>query len=581
MKKIIITSLFLLLYSVFLAQAPEKINYQAVARDLLGNPLINQTLNVSYEIRQSSPTGTLAYKETHTVTTNQFGLFTAEIGGGTPSFGTFAGINWGTNLHYLSVLINGNLMGTSQLLSVPYALYAKQAQNGPQGVPGKNSLSAINAEPPGANCPFGGTKVATGLDDNANNILDLIEIDDTYFVCNGDTTPSGQGFWSIDANNNIYNNNFFNFGNVGIGTDTIPKPHKLTVASTDTIIASFNGTNAGGAVILVSNLNQTAPTGIVFANNQDTSALLGLAPATKFLSLINGIQDGNILISAKNSTTIKSKFIVNDADTVVFTKGNTGNVYTNNKGLFDTDSLRVGGANAIYPNYILTNNGNGNATWKDPNTLITGNPSLWTFNNTSNTLHPSVLTNKVGIGTINATTKLVVAGGSIILRDAIDVVDAIELAAGTGATASGSLSLKNGGTTTISLSGIGNSWFNTGGWIGIGTTTPSAKLDVNGTFKLGNQGNVNTKYITGQAQIIGIVFSGVGSSIYSVSIPNAVAGDYVVVTMEESSLSAPTTGLIISSASITAPNTLVIRLYNVGGAIMSNQNISVNYIIYR
>lgn len=512
MKKLIITSLFSLLSLMFLAQAPEKINYQAVARDLSGNPLINQTLNVSYEIRQSSPTGTLAYKETHTVTTNQFGLFTAEIGGGTSSFGTFAGINWGTNLHYLSVLINGNLMGTSQLLSVPYALYAKQAQNGPQGLPGKNNLSAITTEPAGANCPYGGTKVETGLDDNANNILDSLEIDDTYFVCNGDTTPSGQGFWSIDASNNIYNNNLFNFGNVGIGTGaTIPKPHKLTVASTDTIIASFNGTNAGGAVILVSNLNQTAPTGIVFANNQDTSAVLGLAPATKFLSLINGIQDGNILISAKNSTTIKSKFIVNDADTVVFTKGNTGNVYTNNKGLFDTDSLRVGGANVNSSNYVLTNNGNGNATWKDPNTLITGSTSPWTENSVTNSLYPNTI----------------------------------------------------------------------GGWVGIGTTTPSAKLDVNGTFKLGAQGNVNSKYITGQAQIIGIVFSGVGSSIYSVSIPNAVAGDYVVATIEESSLSTPTTGLIISSASIIAPNNLVIRLYNVGGAMMSNQTISVNYIIYR
>ncbi|MCW8897223.1 MAG: hypothetical protein OQJ96_13195, partial [Flavobacteriales bacterium] len=104
-------SLFILLFisgTLLKAQAPEKINYQAVARDLSGNPLVNQTLNVTYEIRQSSPTGTSVYTETHSgISTNQFGLFTAEIGGGIPSVGTFAGINWGAGLYYLYVEVNG------------------------------------------------------------------------------------------------------------------------------------------------------------------------------------------------------------------------------------------------------------------------------------------------------------------------------------------------------------------------------------------------------------------------------------------------------------------------------------------
>ncbi|HLU84702.1 MAG TPA: hypothetical protein VKZ45_04460, partial [Vicingaceae bacterium] len=139
MKKIVL--ILGLLFSTQLAftQAPEKINYQAVARDASGNPLVNQTLNVTYQIRQSSPTGTSVYTETHSgISTNQFGLFTAEIGGGTPSVGTFAGINWGAGLYYLYVEVNGDPMGSSQLLSVPYALYAKQSANGPQGLPGRN-----------------------------------------------------------------------------------------------------------------------------------------------------------------------------------------------------------------------------------------------------------------------------------------------------------------------------------------------------------------------------------------------------------------------------------------------------------
>ncbi|PKP50963.1 MAG: hypothetical protein CVT95_02010 [Bacteroidetes bacterium HGW-Bacteroidetes-12] len=409
MKKLILLSAYLLVSSLIFAQnVPEKINYQAVARDLSGNPLINQALGVEFEIRQGSGSGSVVYAETHTgITTNQFGLFTAEIGGGTPSAGPFSAISWGANLHYLVVIVNGNLMGSSQLLSVPYALYAKESQNGPQGLPGRNSLSIVTAELPGANCSNGGNKIEVGTDDNGNSTLDPFEIDFTYYVCNADTTASGQGFWSIDANNNIYNNNSFNLGNVGIGTGaTIPKPHKLTVASTDTIVASFNGVNAGGAAILITNSNQTGATGIVFANNADTSALVGLDPTSKFMTMINGIQNGDMLLKTDKNLLLNSKLIINDADTIVFTKGITGNVYTNNKGLFDTDSLRVGGFNALNSNFVLTNNGNGSATWKDPNTLITGSSSPWVLNTLTNTIHQSVLTNKVGVGTNNAANKL-------------------------------------------------------------------------------------------------------------------------------------------------------------------------------
>ena len=151
MKKIVL--ILGLLFSTQLAftQAPEKINYQAVARDASGNPLVNQTLNVTYQIRQSSPTGTSVYTETHSgISTNQFGLFTAEIGGGTPSVGTFAGINWGTGLYYLYVEVNGDPMGSSQLLSVPYALHAKTATSGVPGTDGYNSL--IDTSAAGSSC---------------------------------------------------------------------------------------------------------------------------------------------------------------------------------------------------------------------------------------------------------------------------------------------------------------------------------------------------------------------------------------------------------------------------------------------
>ena len=110
--------------------SPEKMNYQAVARDASGNPLISQTISVRFSIRESSASGTIKYQETQTLTTNIFGLFSTAIGTGTISTGTWNAISWTTTTHFLQVELDpaGGTswldMGTSQLLSVPYSYYS-------------------------------------------------------------------------------------------------------------------------------------------------------------------------------------------------------------------------------------------------------------------------------------------------------------------------------------------------------------------------------------------------------------------------------------------------------------------------
>lgn len=120
-----------------LAQAPEKINYQAVARDLNGAPLVGTSVNLQFDIIQSSA---VIYSETQSLSTNQFGLFTAEIGSGAVVSGTFPTIAWGANPTSLQVTVNGDVMPTTQLLSVPYALYSKESLNGPTGAQGPAGL---------------------------------------------------------------------------------------------------------------------------------------------------------------------------------------------------------------------------------------------------------------------------------------------------------------------------------------------------------------------------------------------------------------------------------------------------------
>jgi hypothetical protein len=136
MKKTLLTLLSVLFCAITFAQnVPQGINYQAIARDAAGAELANDTLAVQFSIITS---GSVSWQENHTVTTNEFGLFTVIIGNGTTtnvgSSSTFDLVDWGAAAHSIKVEIdygNGYLdMGTTDFMSVPYSLHAKTAANG-------------------------------------------------------------------------------------------------------------------------------------------------------------------------------------------------------------------------------------------------------------------------------------------------------------------------------------------------------------------------------------------------------------------------------------------------------------------
>jgi hypothetical protein len=118
------------------AQVPQGIPYQAAARNASGQALVNTAVKVRFSILDSVATGTVVYKETHSTTTNSVGLFNVNVGMGTPVTGTFNAINWGKNAKFMQMELDitgtGSSyvnMGTQQMLSVPYALYAGNAKN--------------------------------------------------------------------------------------------------------------------------------------------------------------------------------------------------------------------------------------------------------------------------------------------------------------------------------------------------------------------------------------------------------------------------------------------------------------------
>ena len=124
----------LLTVSVF-AQAPQKMSYQAVIRNSSSALITSTPVGVKISILQGTPTGTVAYSEIQTVSTNANGLVSLEIGTGTVITGTFAAINWANGPYFIKTETDPtggtaySITGTNELLSVPYALHAKTADN--------------------------------------------------------------------------------------------------------------------------------------------------------------------------------------------------------------------------------------------------------------------------------------------------------------------------------------------------------------------------------------------------------------------------------------------------------------------
>jgi hypothetical protein len=136
MKKLIAFAIFLSWIIGSSAQTPNTFKYQAVVRDNAGQVVVNKTVGFRISILQTSATGAVVFSETHSAQTNTFGLVNLEIGAGTIVSGAFSGIDWGSDSYFVKIELDDNNdglfaeMGTSQLLSVPYALYANKAGNG-------------------------------------------------------------------------------------------------------------------------------------------------------------------------------------------------------------------------------------------------------------------------------------------------------------------------------------------------------------------------------------------------------------------------------------------------------------------
>ena len=213
-KSLILSGILLLLAIFANGQVPQGFPYQAVVRNSGGQIVQNTPVSMQFSIHDSTALGTVVYVQRDTVIPNQFGLINVVIGGGIVIMGNFQQINWGAGYKFLEVEMdvtggtNYVTMGTQQLMSVPYALFAGSAANnlpGPTGAQGvQGATGSTGATGPQGMTGNAGANGATG----AQGVQGAT----------GATGPqsSGDSLW-IKNGNNIYNSNS---GNVGILTST-------------------------------------------------------------------------------------------------------------------------------------------------------------------------------------------------------------------------------------------------------------------------------------------------------------------------------------------------------------------------
>jgi hypothetical protein len=474
MKKLLFF-LAVLTTGILSAQAPPQgINYQAVARNTSGAELQNTPLTVRIGIYTDASATNQAYEETHAVTTNSFGLFNVIIGQGTQtSVNAFNTILWANSAYYLKVEIDGGSgftnMGTTQLMSVPYALYAgasaggptgSTGATGPQGPTGATGTAGINgatgsAGPTGATGTAGtngstgatgtaGTNGATGAtgpsgadglhcwDLNGNGVNDPAEDingDNSWnsLDCMGATGAAGptgaQGATGTAGTNGATGPTGAagtNGANGATGPTGAAGTNGTNGATGPTGAAGTNGTNGATGPTGAAGTNgangATGPTGAAGTNGANGATGPTGAAGTNGANGATGPTGAAGTNGTNGATGPTGAAGTNGTNGAT---GPTGPTWTINSSSFGTDgSLSIG---TTIPSIITS----GGGVWRNiGNSGMTSSNFIGNIDNqpfifrTSNSERMRIDANgNVGIGTPGPTVKLDVLGGSVRITD--------------------------------------------------------------------------------------------------------------------------------------------------------------------
>jgi hypothetical protein len=470
MKKRILSLLIVLLATTGLlqAQAPLGFNYQGVARNSFGTVFSNASISLRMSIRDLTSNGTVLYSERHNITTDQYGVFALSVGNGTPISGTFNTIPWAVGNKFLQVELDPNggtsftNMGTTQLMSVPFALIAGGAP--PIGPAGGDLLGSTYPNPIIAPLAVTSAKINFPLVKVQSDAGALIDMTNSGAGPGVAGTSTGTGFGGLFQVNNA-------------------------ASTADGLRATTNGTGASWAIRGISSGTNGA----------------GLFQQTNAANTSNNLQSNQAglgragLFNATNAASTANAVDINVAGTGFALRAASSNAVP--RALQTAGGVQLTGIGEA-AGRVLISDAAGNATWQavGGSGAITGSGTLsflpkWTPSGTQ--LGNSLLFDdgsSIGLGTTAPTHRFNVShGGStgigVTSTSGFSVVD-IDAASGDAALRFGNagvnqwnmrnrpadnylewFELGGGGSRMVIQDGTGN--------VGIGeTANPSYKLDV-------------------------------------------------------------------------------------------------------
>ncbi len=307
------------------AQAPQKFNYQGIARNAAGNAIANQALGLKITILDGT---TAQYVETHTATTNNFGLYTVEIGGGTVVSGTMAAVTWASGTKNIKVAIdpaggtNYTDVGTSQLLSVPYALHAAtSAGGGGANINGTtNKLMKFTGATTGGNSQI--------VDDGTNVGIGTTTLGAKLEIKSTSSTTTPQLRLNQDAGDGFAR---MHFQNSNAGAWVLAGNPGATPANSlfNVFYSSYaNGATPGLDILRISGQGKVAVNGGTITTTEDSHGMLQ--------SQQDGITDALTLYSSDASA--RWGFYVSSTSLGLFNNGSQRGVFNGTTGAYSSTS---------------------------------------------------------------------------------------------------------------------------------------------------------------------------------------------------------------------------------------------------
>jgi hypothetical protein len=501
MKKHLFLAL-LFLSKIILSQAPQFLSYQGVARNSSGTIISSGNIGLKFEILQGS---TAVYSEEQTASPSAAGIFTAAIGNGSNQTGTFSSINWANGPYSIRVSLDPTggtaftVVGTSQLLSVPYSLYAEKA--GSVNLNAGNGISISS-----------GSIINTAPDQPVNISGSGVSGSYPNYTITGGAYSGSTG---ISVTGSVITNTAPDqlITLSGAGSTTVGGTYpNFTIGSSSAAIPTISGT--GVTSVTTAGNNFTVNTPPVTMSFTPSTGVLGYAPAVG----INTVNisptvsvSGSTLTVGTNSAILPGVGLWTRPTTTATTLGNM-NDFVGIGTPTPVSNLEIQSSNA--PQLSLSSNVGlgGSINFGTPTINILGRVdydipqakmSFWT-----NSLPDRMvidLNGYVGIGNANPAEKLQVESSG-----------ATDISIVSGSSASSNLNFghtgnhflgqiqMNSGTNDMTFNSAGffdRLFFSATGRNGMGTNFPVSELDVNGSLRLngsrlffGPVGGVNSGY---------------------------------------------------------------------------------------